>query len=78
VRTHFTTGYEDNIMENIKASAASSVTVSFVSHHDNFREKAERGLGVLLEDESQKGFSPSGLVVRVISMQLYSHYTVCG
>jgi hypothetical protein len=44
VRTHFTTGYEDKIMESIKASAASNVTVSFVSHYDTFFEKAERCL----------------------------------
>lgn len=64
-------------MEIIKASAASSVTVSFVSHCDIFHEKTEGGLGVWLEDEAQKGFAVSGLVKRVISMQLYSHYTVC-
>jgi hypothetical protein len=39
-------------MESIKSSAASSVTVSFVNHHDTFLEKAERGLGVWLEDEA--------------------------
>jgi len=63
-------------MESIKASAASSVTVSFVSHYDTFLEKVERGLGVWLEDEVQKGFSVSGAVASGIAMQLYSHYTV--
>ena len=62
VRTHFTTRYEDKIMEIIKASAASSVTVSFVSHHDTFLEKVERGLGVWLEDVAQNGFSVSVVV----------------
>jgi hypothetical protein len=64
-------------VESIKASAASSVTVCFVSHHVTFLEKVERGLGVWLEDEAQKGFSDSGVVVRGIAIQLYSHYTVC-
>lgn len=63
-------------MESIKASPASSVTVSFVSHHDTFLEKVERGLAVWLEDEAQEVFSVSGVVVRGITMQLYSHYTV--
>lgn len=64
-------------MESIKASAASSVTVSFVSHYDTFLEKVERDLWVWLEDEAQKGFSVSGVVVRGITVQLYSHYTIC-
>jgi hypothetical protein len=42
VRNHLTTEYEDKIMESINASAASSVTVSFVSHHDTFLIK-QRG-----------------------------------
>jgi hypothetical protein len=44
VRTHFTTGCEDKIIVSIKASAASSVAVSFVSYHDTFLEKAEMDL----------------------------------
>jgi hypothetical protein len=42
--THFITRNEDQIRESIKASAASSVTVSCVSHHDIFLEKVERDL----------------------------------
>jgi hypothetical protein len=69
---HFITRNQGKIRESGKASAASSVTLSCVSHHGIFLGRVERDLSMWLEDEAQKGLSVSGAVVKFIAMQLYS------
>uniref|UniRef100_UPI00358EFEB0 putative CENPB DNA-binding domain-containing protein 1 n=1 Tax=Myxine glutinosa TaxID=7769 RepID=UPI00358EFEB0 len=65
---------EAKIRGSVRASAPSSAKRSFVSHRDPILEKMENALCVWVEDETQKGMSLSGAVVKEKAMRLYKHY----